>query len=292
MRPPACPPCVVGPLSTARDALRDDGRRFDDHRPRRRTLPAMPGGRDRARRRRAGAMSTTRNTCSIFKDALTLVVDPIERMMTLVQKLAENPLGDIGKNGKKNKQGRRSGDAEGDGSEISRGSAAGQSDSKASGKKEPGAGADADETVLLEQTLGKISGLLQACLARCSFCCGSRSSRLCARRSSLSRAAFVAVADGARHCGGGDSGGFQLVDTLGRRCRFVASFRWRLARVCVRVCMSRSERRRNEEIVPHARAAPAAARAWFNGVHLSAAPRPPPSHRAANRSGSGSPARR
>jgi class 3 adenylate cyclase len=64
-------------------------------------------------------------------DAADLVVRPIERMMTLVQKLAENPLGDL----KKKKKGEAAVAVEQDGS--------------------------ADETVLLEQTLSKISGLLQ-----------------------------------------------------------------------------------------------------------------------------------
>ena len=58
------------------------------------------------------------------QDATTLVVGPIERMMTLVQRLAENPLGDLKK--KKNTE------------------------------MDP-----SDETYLLEQTLTKISGLLQ-----------------------------------------------------------------------------------------------------------------------------------
>lgn len=59
------------------------------------------------------------------QDATTLVVGPIERMMTLVQRLAENPLGDLQKKTK-----RREDDT-------------------------------SDETYLLEQTLAKISGLLQ-----------------------------------------------------------------------------------------------------------------------------------
>ncbi|KAJ8609169.1 hypothetical protein CTAYLR_008409 [Chrysophaeum taylorii] len=60
------------------------------------------------------------------QDATTLVVGPIERMMTLVQRIAENPLADM------------------------------------KAKKRPREGHDpSDETYLLEQTLAKISGLLQ-----------------------------------------------------------------------------------------------------------------------------------
>lgn len=64
------------------------------------------------------------------QDALTLVVEPIERMMTLVQKLAENPLGDLKKKGEDDEK-----------ADVAEGGH--------------------DETFLLEQTLGKISGLLQ-----------------------------------------------------------------------------------------------------------------------------------
>lgn len=61
------------------------------------------------------------------QDATVLVVGPVERMMTLVQRLAENPLGDLNRR-----------------------------------KKKSSAPLDTtDETYLLEQTLAKISGLLQ-----------------------------------------------------------------------------------------------------------------------------------
>ena len=61
------------------------------------------------------------------QDATVLVVGPIERMMTLVQRLAENPLGDLN---------HRIASANTDGDQT-------------------------DETYLLERTLAKISGLLQ-----------------------------------------------------------------------------------------------------------------------------------
>ena len=65
------------------------------------------------------------------QDATVLVVGPIERMMTLVQRLAENPLGDLSQRHHDKKS--QNGDSED----------------------------TADETYLLERTLAKISGLLQ-----------------------------------------------------------------------------------------------------------------------------------